>query len=72
MSAEARSESRPAELRCRLAAAVVAAARATTMRRGIALLYHRIDAVAGDPERELVPAISTAAFEQHLQNLMRT
>src|SRR4051794_27432030 len=38
---------------------------------GIALVYHRVDAHAGDPARELVPALPAQAFEAQVRHLVR-
>jgi peptidoglycan/xylan/chitin deacetylase (PgdA/CDA1 family) len=38
---------------------------------GLAVVYHRLDAEAGDPARELLPAIAVADFERQLRLMRR-
>jgi peptidoglycan/xylan/chitin deacetylase (PgdA/CDA1 family) len=40
-------------------------------RAGLALMYHRVGNVQGDPERELVPALGISLFEAQLAHLRR-
>ena len=40
-------------------------------RVGLALGYHRVEETAGDPERDLVPVISTADFARQVEHLAR-
>lgn len=47
------------------------ALRATGRPLGVALVYHRVGDPAGDPERELVPAQSTASLREQLRMLTR-
>lgn len=46
-------------------------ARLSARRRGAALMYHRLGARCGDPDRELVPAHSAALMVAHLRHLTR-
>jgi peptidoglycan/xylan/chitin deacetylase (PgdA/CDA1 family) len=57
----------------RLVVAVVQAARLALSSRPVAvvLLYHRLERVAGDPSRELVPAVSADTFGLQLRWLSR-
>jgi len=54
-----------------VAVAIERAARLSGRRVGIALLYHRVDDPAGDPAREIVPAIGTALFDSQLRHVAR-
>lgn len=47
-------------------------ARASSARVGVVMLYHRIDEVAGDPAREIVPALSRTAFAMQVAVLSRS
>ena len=49
-----------------------AALRLTDQRVGAALLYHTVAERPGDPNRELVPAVSRALFRRHVQHLRHT
>lgn len=61
----------PARMRLVLATAVIAAVRATDRRVGLAVMHHRVAPRAGDPARELVPAVSTALLDQQLAYVRR-
>jgi peptidoglycan/xylan/chitin deacetylase (PgdA/CDA1 family) len=50
---------------------VEAAARRTGRQVGLALMYHRVDPVQGDPAREIVPPIGAALFEAQMRHLAR-
>ena len=52
-----------------LARVVDAALRRTALRAGVAVAYHRVGAPAGDPERELDPALDPAVLERQLAHL---
>jgi peptidoglycan/xylan/chitin deacetylase (PgdA/CDA1 family) len=52
-----------------LACIVAWTARRSDTRVGIALVYHRVDDAAGDPGRELVPAMSTSLFAAQVRHL---
>lgn len=54
-----------------LATAICLAMRLTNRKVGIALLYHRIDVIQGDPQRELVPALGARLFEEQVRHLLR-
>jgi peptidoglycan/xylan/chitin deacetylase (PgdA/CDA1 family) len=43
----------------------------SSSRRGLALVYHRVGRVGGDPDVEILPAISTEVFKQQLRHLGR-
>ncbi|MEA2403942.1 MAG: hypothetical protein QOE08_589, partial [Thermoleophilaceae bacterium] len=43
--------------------------RHTALRAGIAVAYHRVGPTAGDPERELDPALPLALLERQVQHL---
>ena len=45
------------------------AARWSSRRAGLALVYHRVGDPEGDPRCELVPALGTVAFERQLRHL---
>ena len=45
---------------------VVHTLRVSRRRLGVAVVYHRVDRVATDPARHLVPALSTAVFRRQL------
>lgn len=45
--------------------------RATGLRAGVALMYHRVAPLPGDPAREFVPALSVAQFDAQLAHLRR-
>src|SRR5919204_19059 len=47
------------------------ALRWTRLRRGIVLVYHRVEEQPGDPKRELVPALSIDTFMWQLAALRR-
>ncbi|CAA9539885.1 MAG: hypothetical protein AVDCRST_MAG30-4631, partial [uncultured Solirubrobacteraceae bacterium] len=47
------------------------AARLAAGRVGLVLLYHRVEGEPGDPSRELVPALGSAAFAAHVAHLRR-
>jgi peptidoglycan/xylan/chitin deacetylase (PgdA/CDA1 family) len=51
------------------AALLATAARRAPLRAGLVLVYHRLDTVPGDPDREVLPAIGAASFEAHLRHL---
>jgi peptidoglycan/xylan/chitin deacetylase (PgdA/CDA1 family) len=64
--------SRPWELLQSLRAVIfLSAARLTTARVGVVLVYHRIADVEGDPARELVPAVAKARFKRQLRHIVR-
>jgi peptidoglycan/xylan/chitin deacetylase (PgdA/CDA1 family) len=44
-------------------------ARRSTSRLGVALVYHRVGDLPGDPRYELVPALETRLFEAQLEHL---
>jgi peptidoglycan/xylan/chitin deacetylase (PgdA/CDA1 family) len=50
----------------------IAALRLTDRRVGAALLYHTVAERPGDPNRELVPAVSRALFRRQVQHLRRS
>jgi len=54
-----------------LAIVVARLARLSGKKVGIALLYHRVDPVQGDPARELVPALGAELFEAQVRHLVR-
>lgn len=54
-----------------VAGAIERRLRATGMRCGIGVMYHRVDDPAGDPARELVPALGAGLFEAQLRHLRR-
>jgi peptidoglycan/xylan/chitin deacetylase (PgdA/CDA1 family) len=54
-----------------LAAAVRPAARRLAPGRGLALVYHRLAPLPGDPASELLPAIAVSDFERQLRHLRR-
>ena len=58
-------------LRVLLAAAQAAWYAASARQSGVVLLYHRLEREAGDPARELVPAVSEDAFHRQLRWLHR-
>jgi peptidoglycan/xylan/chitin deacetylase (PgdA/CDA1 family) len=43
--------------------------RASALRAGLVLVYHKLGDAPGDPERELVPALDAGLFEAHLGHL---
>jgi peptidoglycan/xylan/chitin deacetylase (PgdA/CDA1 family) len=43
--------------------------RASALRAGLVLIYHKLGDAQGDPERELVPALDAGLFEAHLGHL---
>jgi peptidoglycan/xylan/chitin deacetylase (PgdA/CDA1 family) len=43
--------------------------RASGLRAGVVLVYHRVGTPAGDPERELVPALDSRLFQAQLAHL---
>jgi peptidoglycan/xylan/chitin deacetylase (PgdA/CDA1 family) len=43
--------------------------RASALRAGLVLIYHKLGDAPGDPERELVPALDAGLFEAHLGHL---
>jgi peptidoglycan/xylan/chitin deacetylase (PgdA/CDA1 family) len=45
--------------------------RLSKRRVGVALMYHAVDEHAGDPDRELVPAVASSIFEGQLRHLNR-
>jgi peptidoglycan/xylan/chitin deacetylase (PgdA/CDA1 family) len=47
----------------------IMAARCSSRRVGLAVVYHRVEDPQGDPRRELVPALGTQLFERQLQHL---
>lgn len=51
-------------LLCRLA-------RLSSSRRGVALVYHRVGGVGGDPDVEILPAVSSEVFGRQLHHLRR-
>jgi peptidoglycan/xylan/chitin deacetylase (PgdA/CDA1 family) len=57
--------------RALLAWALAARWRASSRRVGLALVYHGLADRAGDPDHELVPAISAATFRRQLRHLRR-
>jgi peptidoglycan/xylan/chitin deacetylase (PgdA/CDA1 family) len=56
-------------LRPLLARGIGAALRLTGRRLGLAVMYHRVSDPAGDPARELVPALGTELFDAQLRHL---
>lgn len=54
-----------------LAALLTVAALLSRRRAGIVLVFHRVGDPAGDPARELLPAIGTPLFAAHLRLLRR-
>lgn len=53
------------------AVALELALRATRLPSGVALVYHRLGQRAGDPDRDLVPALEIHLFERQLAHLRR-
>ena len=51
-------------LTCRLA-------RMSSSRRGLAIVYHRVGGDGGDPDLEILPAVSSGVFERQLRHLRR-
>jgi peptidoglycan/xylan/chitin deacetylase (PgdA/CDA1 family) len=45
--------------------------RLTSWQRGLALVYHRVGMLEGNPETELVPALPLARFDRQLRHLCR-
>lgn len=58
-------------LRHLLALALLARLRASRAAVGIALVYHRVDEHAGNPDLELVPALALNTFAAHLRHLKK-
>jgi peptidoglycan/xylan/chitin deacetylase (PgdA/CDA1 family) len=54
-----------------VAGAVESAMRLSSRRLGIVLLYHSVEPVQGDPERELVPAHGARLFEAQVRHVDR-
>jgi peptidoglycan/xylan/chitin deacetylase (PgdA/CDA1 family) len=52
-----------------LALVLERAARSSNRGLGIGLVYHRVGEPAGDPRRELVPALATSLFEAQVRHL---
>lgn len=46
-------------------------ARLSSSRRGVALVYHRVGGVGGDPDVEILPAVSSEVFGRQLRHLRR-
>ena len=46
-------------------------ARLSSSRRGVALVYHRVGGVGGDPDVEILPAVSSEVFAWQLRHLRR-
>jgi peptidoglycan/xylan/chitin deacetylase (PgdA/CDA1 family) len=61
----------PSRVAQAIAVMLLLARRVRSDRAGLVLLYHRIDAVAGCPERELNPAVAASAFAAELIWLRR-
>lgn len=53
------------------ALALLWALRLSDRRAGVALVYHAVEERAGDPERELVPAMASSLFEHQVRYLER-
>lgn len=54
-----------------VARGVPSAARALPLRAGVALVYHAVGLLPGDPLRELVPNVGAASFREHVAYLRR-
>lgn len=54
-----------------LGVAAMLALRLSGRKAGVALVYHAVQAVGGDPERELVPAHAAALFDAQVRHLVR-
>jgi peptidoglycan/xylan/chitin deacetylase (PgdA/CDA1 family) len=52
-----------------LALGLAPVARRSNRRLGVALVYHRVEDPAGDPRRELVPAMGTSLFTAQVRHL---